>query len=66
MRPARVRTWREWLFETLAWGGYLSLRPLPTTEAERNERTKPPEPPEDITRLNIDAHPTKGSNQPSL
>ena len=45
MRLARVRTWREWLFESLGRGGYFSMGPLPTTEAERNERTKPPEPP---------------------
>jgi hypothetical protein len=48
------------LFETFGRGGYFSLRPLPTTEAERNQRTEPA-PPKDITRLNI-ADPPERSN----
>lgn len=59
MRPNRVRTWRDWLFETFGRGGYFSLRPLPTTEAERLQQVNEAAPPKDITRLNLDAEPPK-------
>jgi len=54
MRPERVRTWREWLFETFGRGGYFSLRPLPMNEAEQEQAAEKNVPPKDITRLNLD------------
>jgi len=58
MRPDRVRTWREWLFETFGRGGYFSLRPLPMTEAERQQLAENAAP-KDVTRLHLDADPPK-------
>ncbi len=55
MRPARVRTWREWFREMFLRGGYFSIRPLPTTQAERDlaseRKTRLPK---DATRLNLE------------
>ena len=59
MRPNRVRTWREWLFETFGRGGYFSLRPMPMTEAERQQQAENAAPPKDVTRLNLDVDPPK-------
>ena len=59
MHPNRVRTWREWLFETFGRGGYFSLRPLPLTEAERQQLAENAAPQKDVTRLNLDADPPK-------
>jgi len=62
MRPNRVRTWREWLFETFGRGGYFSLRPMPMTEAERRQQAEHAAPPKDVTRLNLDADQPKRSH----
>jgi len=62
MQLNRVRTWREWLFETFGKGGYFSLRPMPTTQAERRQQAENQAPPEDITRLDLDADPPRRSN----
>jgi hypothetical protein len=62
MRPNRVRTWREWLFETFGRGGYFSVRAMPTTEAERLQ-AEGATPPKGVTRLNLDADdPRRSSN----
>jgi hypothetical protein len=63
MQPNRVRTWRAWLFETFGRGGYFSLRPLPLSDAERQQQQAESQPPPaDMTRLNIDPEPTKRSH----
>ena len=59
MRPARVRTWRDWLFETFGRGGYFSLRRLPLTDAERQQKAANEPAPKDITRLNLDTEQPK-------
>jgi hypothetical protein len=55
MRPARFRTWREWFTESFLRGGYFSIRPLPTTQAEREQADeRSARVPKDATRLNLD------------
>jgi hypothetical protein len=54
MRPHPVRTWREWFYESFLRGGYFSIRPLPSTEAERDldgQQEQPP--PKDAIRLDL-------------
>ena len=66
MHPNRVRTWREWLFETFGRGGYFSLRPMPMTDAEREQQAEKATPPSDVTQLNLDAYlPTRNSRSQS-
>ena len=56
IRPAGVRTWREWFFETFIRGGPFSIRLLPTNQAERQQQAEQKiTPPEEITRLNLNA-----------
>jgi hypothetical protein len=55
MRPARVRTWSDVIWEMFERGGLFSLRRPGTAEAERQlqaERRSADQPGE-ITRLNI-------------
>jgi hypothetical protein len=54
MRPARFRTWREWFNESFLRGGYFSIRPLPTTQAEREQAGQRVTKPKSMTRLNLD------------
>jgi len=63
MRPTGwPRTWRAWFFETFGRGGYFALRPMPTTEAERQQQAEKAMPPKYVTRLNLDPDPTEHSN----
>ena len=39
--------------------GYFSLRPMPMTEAERQQQAENATPPKDLTRLNLDVDPPK-------
>jgi hypothetical protein len=56
MRPSQVRTWRELFWEMFGRGGLFSLRPLPTTDAERQLIDHPEAiQPKDLTRLNLDS-----------
>jgi hypothetical protein len=55
MTISRIRNVREWFHETFVRGGYFSLRPLPTTNAERAEAAKSIQPEKNITRLNLDS-----------
>ena len=56
MTVARMRNWREWFYQTFVRHGYFSVRPLPTTEAERLEAsTHVVQPTADLTRLNLDS-----------
>ena len=55
MTVSRMRTLREWFHETFVKGGYFSLRPLPTTKAERAEAAHRLPPEKEITRLNLDS-----------
>ena len=51
-----ARTWREWFFEVFAPNSYVGpLRPLPLSEAERQEHAARdhPDKAENITRLDI-------------
>jgi hypothetical protein len=52
---ARMRTWREWLYQTFVRHGYFAVRPLPSTEAERREAAEGAAPPKDITKLNLNS-----------
>jgi hypothetical protein len=55
----RARTWHEWLYQTFVRHGYFAVRPLPSTEAERQEGVENTAPPKDITKLNLDSGPTR-------
>jgi hypothetical protein len=56
MTIIRARRWREWLRDTFIRGGYFSLRPLPTTEAERREAAEAARPSDTtITRLDLES-----------
>ena len=59
MTVARMRTWREWLYQTFVRHGYFSVRPLPATEAEEREGSDRRVAPRDITRLNLDSQAAK-------
>jgi hypothetical protein len=58
VRPVRTHNWREWFVETFLRGGLFSIRPLPTTDAERrlaaDEQDRKSRGKE-TTRLNIDS-----------
>jgi hypothetical protein len=62
MRPHRISTWREFIFEFFGRAGLFSLRPMPMTEAEREEAARDVAPPKGITRLNLDSAKAKNDS----
>ena len=54
MVVGRLRTWREWFYQTFVSMGTLRSARY-GTEAERQEAAQRAVPPQDITKLNLDS-----------